>query len=152
MRYNSIVVFILALFIGMGVNTGMLLLGSQVIPLPPGLDTSTRENLRYALPLLEVRHFLFPFLAHAMGTLAGAFLVSGFAKSNVFIYAMLIAGFFFLGGLSTIVGMPSPLWFSIMDLLLAYFPMAWLAYNFAIKLKPLQSITRPPAVIQSDIF
>jgi len=94
------VIFISALFIGMGVNMGMLLLGSRVIPLPPG-----------------------------------AFLVSGFAKSDTFRYSMLIAGFFFLGGLSTIVGMPSPLWFSITDLLLSYFPMDWFAHNFAKKLK-----------------
>ena len=137
MRYNSIVIFILALFTGMGVNMGMLFLGSWLIPIPQGLDTSTREGLRDALPLLEARHFLFPFLAHAMGTLTGAFLVTGYAKTDTFRYSMLIAGLFFLGGLSTIVGMPSPVWFSITDLVLAYFPMAWVAHNFAKKLKHL---------------
>jgi len=137
MRYNSIVIFILALFTGMGVNMGMLFLGSWLIPIPQGLDTSTREGLRDALPLLEARHFLFPFLAHAMGTLTGAFLVTGYAKTDTFRYSMLMAGLFFLGGFSTIVGMPSPVWFSITDLVLAYFPMAWVAHNFAKKLKPL---------------
>lgn len=135
MRYNSIVVFFLALFTGMGVNMGMLFVGSWLVPLPAGVDTSTREGLRLALPLLEVRHFLFPFLAHAMGTLTGAFIVAGYARSNTFRYAMLIAGLFFAGGLSTIIGMPSPLWFSITDLLLAYFPMAWAAHSFAEKLR-----------------
>lgn len=134
-KIRNTAIFFLALFIGMGINMGLIYVGSWLIPLPEGLDTSTREGLRIALPQLQPKHFIFPFLAHAMGTLAAAFFVTAWSTVQQLERSLLIATLFFFGGLTTIIGMPSPLWFSILDLAVAYFPMAWFAYRWAAMLQ-----------------
>ena len=135
MRIRNTAIFFLALFMGMGINMGLIFVGSWLIPLPAGLDTSTREGLRIALPQLQAKHFIFPFLAHAMGTLSGAFVVTAWATAHQLGRSLLIAALFFFGGLTTIIGMPSPLWFSLLDLSVAYFPMAWFGNLLATKLR-----------------
>ncbi len=133
MKMRNIIIFVLALFMGMGVNMGMLFVGSWLLPLPEGLNTSSREALKAALPLLRTQDFIFPFLAHAMGTFTSAFVVTAWASDKQLRYSLVYGGLFFLGGLATIVGMPSPIWFSILDLTLAYFPMAWIGHKMAAK-------------------
>lgn len=123
--------FVIALLLGMGVNMGLIYTGIYVVPLPDGVDVNTREGLKAALPLLEFRHFVFPFLAHAMGTFAGAYCIGRWASSNKQRRALIVGTVFFIGGLMNIVGMPSPIWFSVMDLVLAYFPMAWFGYKIS---------------------
>ena len=113
----------------MAVNMGLIYAGIYLVPLPAGADVSTREGLQAALPLMEFRHFIFPLLAHAVGTLSGAYCVSRWVNQHKQRRAILIGAVFFIGGLMNIIGMPSPLWFSIADLSLAYFPMAWLGYK-----------------------
>ena len=68
MKIRNVAIFFIALFMGMGVNMGMLFVGNWLIPLPEGVNTSSREALKVALPLLRLQDFIFPFLAHAMGT------------------------------------------------------------------------------------
>jgi hypothetical protein len=41
--------------------------------------------------------------------------------------AYIIGAFFFVGGVAACFMIPAPFWFIAADLLLAYFPMAWLA-------------------------
>jgi hypothetical protein len=36
---------------------------------------------------------------------------------------------FLLGGIANVAMLPAPLWFSALDLLLAYLPMAWLGHT-----------------------
>jgi hypothetical protein len=75
--------------------------------------------------LMEPKHFVFPFLAHAIGTLAGAFLAARLSVSKMR-SAFIVGGFFLLGGIANTMMLPSPVWFSITDLVGAYLPMAWL--------------------------
>jgi VIT1/CCC1 family predicted Fe2+/Mn2+ transporter len=79
------------------------------------------------MDLMGPEHFLMPFIAHALGTLAGAMLAA--RLSNALRPALSIGFLFFLGGAYMIYILPSPLWFSIADLMLAYLPMAWLGYR-----------------------
>ena len=73
----------------------------------------------------EPIHFLFPFLAHALGTFSGAVLAIKISKQTKIAY--MIALVFLYGGISMITQVPSPMWFTVLDLVLAYIPMAWLA-------------------------
>jgi hypothetical protein len=125
--------FVAALVLGMSVNMGLIYAGIYLIPLPAGVDVTTRNGLQAALPLMGYEHFIFPFLAHALGTLVAAFAVTRWVSNRKQRRAYLIAAIFFIGGLINIIGMPSPLWFSIADLLLAYFPMAWLGSRINFK-------------------
>lgn len=118
--------FVAALALGMSVNMMLIYSGMYLIPLPDGVDVTTRDGLRSALPLMGCQHFIFPFLAHAIGTLVGAYLVTRWVSTRKQSRAYMIGAIFFLGGLMNIIGMPSLLWFSILDLSVAYFPMAWL--------------------------
>ncbi len=122
---------LLGLFVGGTVNMGMITISGSVIPPPEGADTSTMEGLKAAMELFEIKHFIFPFLAHALGTLVGAFLASVIAVSHQLKLAMVIGIFFLIGGITMVLSVPSPIWFTIVDLGLAYLPMAWVGWRIA---------------------
>lgn len=114
------------LVVGSVVNMGLVLLGPVVFSPPSGADVTTTEGLKAALPFFEPKHFVFPFLAHALGTLAGAALAAALAASRKMLFAMLVGLLFFTGGVANILMLPSPVWFTVLDLVGAYIPMAWL--------------------------
>ncbi len=68
---------ILAILVGAGIgstlNMGIITLSGSIIPPPAGSDNTTTERLIESMHLFEPRHFIFPFLAHSLGTFAGAF-------------------------------------------------------------------------------
>lgn len=131
----QILAIISGLILGSGVNILLINISSSIIPPPNGIDTSTMEGLTAALPLFEPKHYLFPFLAHAGGTFIGAMFSTLIAKRKQFILAMIIGCLFLLGGILNVVMLPSPLWFSLVDLILAYLPMAYLGYLIGMKIK-----------------
>ena len=77
--------------------------------------------------LLAPRHFLMPFLAHALGTLAGALAAYLIAASYKAPMAYAIGAVFLCGGVAASFMIPAPAWFIAVDLSVAYVPMAWLA-------------------------
>lgn len=117
--------------IGSIVNGALINVGPMVFPPPEGADITTMEGLKATMHLFQPKHFLFPWLAHALGTLVGAFLAFKIAASQKFILAMVVGGLFEIGGIINVMMLPSPLWFTLCDLLLAYLPMAWLATKLA---------------------
>lgn len=129
---NPIVKNVLAVIAGIGagmlVNMGLVQLGPMIIPPPEGVDMSTVEGIKAAVPLLETKNYIFPFLAHALGTLAGAFVAAKIAANNKKVFALIIGMFFLFGGLAMWKMAPGPQWFNALDLLVAYLPMAWLGY------------------------
>jgi len=128
--FKNALAIIFGIIVGGIVNMGFITLGPQIIPPPAGADMTTTEGLVAAMPLMEFKHFVFPFLAHAIGTLAGAYLAARIADSKK--ACALVVGFFFLiGGVGMVQMVPSPLWFTVLDLGLAYIPMAILAWGIA---------------------
>lgn len=109
------------------VNMGIIMVSGSIIPPPEGSDVTTMEGLKVAIPLFEPKHFLFPFLAHALGTFAGASLTAFLAASHKMKLALVIGLFFLAGGIANIFMLPSPAWFTVLDLTVAYIPMAYLA-------------------------
>ena len=65
-------------------------------------------------------------LAHALGTLIGAYLASRIAVSHKMKFALGVGAFFSIGGFINILMLPSPAWFAVVDLVGAYIPMGWL--------------------------
>ncbi len=137
MAMNSTVKNILAviagLVIGSIVNMGLITISGSIIPPPEGVDNSTMEGLNESMHLFQPKHFIFPFLAHALGTLVGAFIASKIATSRKMTFAMVIGVFFLIGGITSVMMLPSPTWFSILDIVVAYIPMAWIGGKLAIK-------------------
>jgi hypothetical protein len=124
---RNILAVILGIVVGGAVNMALVVLGPSVIPPPPGVDTTTAEGLAKGMPLMQARHFVFPFLAHALGTLAGALTAFRVAGSRGTLFAFSVGGFFLAGGIAAAFMIPAPGWFIALDLLAAYIPMAWLA-------------------------
>jgi len=124
---------IAGLVIGSIVNMSIILVSGSIIPAPNGADVTTAEGLQATMHLFEPKHFLFPFLAHALGTFAGALTTAFAAIKHKTKLAFAIGGFFLFGGLVTIFTLPSPLWFGLVDLVFAYIPMAYLASKVAVK-------------------
>ena len=121
---------IVGLVVGGLVNMGLIMVSSFVIAPPAGVDVTTVEGLTAGMHLLEPKHFVFPFLAHALGVLVGVIVATMIAVSHKMAIAMIIGLLFLVGGIAASVMIPAPLWFKILDLVIAYIPMAWLGAKF----------------------
>ena len=109
---RNISAVITGILIGMIVNMGLIILGSSIIPIPESFDPMNAINW-------DLNNFIFPFLAHALGTLVGAFLAAKIANSCQFQLAMSIGVFFLIGGTTMIYILPAPVWFICTDLIAA---------------------------------
>jgi len=130
---KNIIAVIAGCLLGSLVNSGIIMISSSVIPAPNGSDLTTMEGLKASMHLYEPKHFLMPFLAHALGTFAGAFLAAKIAANHKMKFALGIGILFMAGGIANVIMLPSPLWFSILDIAGAYIPMAYLAAKLAVK-------------------
>ena len=122
---------IAGLIIGSIVNMLLINISGYVITPPQNADVTSMEGLKTTMHLFGPEHFLFPFLAHALGTLVGAFVAAKIATTNKIKFALAIGAFFFLGGAINAYMLPAPIWFLILDLAGAYFPMAYLGKKLA---------------------
>lgn len=117
--------------IGSVVNMALIMVSGHIIAPPAGVDMTTPEGMHSSMALLGPRHFLFPFLAHAIGTLIGAFIAVKITEQHKLLAALLVGALFFLGGVSMARVIPAPTWFIALDLIVAYFPFAWFGFILA---------------------
>lgn len=130
---RNILAVIAGIILGSAVNMGIIMISGFIIPPPAGADVTTMEGLKASMHLFEPKHFILPFLAHALGTMTGAYLTALIAASYKMRLALAIGIFFLVGGITNIAMLPSPLWFSVLDLVTAYLPMAYLGARSANK-------------------
>jgi len=123
---KNILAVILGLILGSLVNMGIIMISSSIIPPPDGADVTTMEGLKESIHLFQPKHFIFPFLAHALGTFVGAILAALIAAKHKMKFALSIGVLFLIGGILNTFMLPAPTWFVILDLAGAYIPMAWL--------------------------
>ena len=123
---KNVLAVIGGLVVGSIVNMGIISVSGSIIPPPEGVDVTTMEGLKKALPLFQPKHFIMPFLAHALGTLVGAWLAARIAASNKMRLAMVIGVLFLVGGIANVFMLPAPAWYNALDLLCAYLPMAYI--------------------------
>ena len=109
------------------VNMGIIMISGSIIPPPEGADVTTTEGIAASMHLWQPQHFIMPFLAHALGTFAGALLAGLIAASRKMVFALVIGLFFLAGGIANFFVIPSPTWFIMLDLVGAYLPMAYFA-------------------------
>ncbi|HRD40433.1 MAG TPA: hypothetical protein PLC65_17520, partial [Bacteroidia bacterium] len=65
---RNIIAVIAGAFGGGAINMALIMVSGSVIPPPEGADITTMEGLKASMHLMEPKHFLMPFLAHALGT------------------------------------------------------------------------------------
>jgi len=124
---RNVLAVLAGIVIGGTINMAIITLGVSLIPPPPGVDVNNPESLAKAMHLFQPRHFVMPFLAHAMGTLAGALVANLIAATHRAKMAYAIGAIFLCGGVAATFMIPAPGWFVAVDLVAAYLPMAWLA-------------------------
>ena len=127
---RNLIACLVGLIVGSIINMAIVVYGPMLIPPPAGVDVTNAESIAQGMHLFEARHFITPFLAHAMGTLSGAFVAVLIAVSHKTIIAYVIGAFFLAGGITASFMIPAPLWFIVMDLGLAYIPMAMIAAHY----------------------
>ena len=110
--------------IGAMVNMSLIVAGSKLFPNDRALDVMNAMDW-------DLKFFIFPFLAHALGTLVGAFIAAKIASTYKKTFALIIGAFFLIGGTMMVFMLPAPLWFIILDLTVAYIPMGWLGWRIA---------------------
>ena len=118
---------------GSVINMAFVKLGHIVFPMD-GVDLNDMDALARVMPELEPQYFIFPFLAHALGTLAGAVIAALIAASHKMKFALAVGGLFLLGGIAVNYMLPGPNWFAVSDIVLAYIPMAWIGGKIGMKL------------------
>lgn len=143
---RNIAAVIVGAVLGSVANMGVISLGGSLVPRPEGADMSSIEGIRNSMHLFEPRHFLFPFLAHAIGAWLGGLLASVIAASHRLVFALVVSGLFLVGGIINALILPAPGWFLALDLLVAYLPMGWLGYLITGRMR-----RRLPAANTSDL-
>lgn len=129
---KGLLIIVSGCIVGCIVNFGLVNLGHFIFPIE-NLDPNNMEAYAALIPTLEFKYFIFPFLAHAIGTLAGAVVAGCIAIRNKMVYAYVIGMFFLIGGIVVHNTLPGPTWFVYSDLLIAYLPMAWIGGTIAKK-------------------
>jgi hypothetical protein len=124
---RNVLAVVVGIVVGMVVNGALITLSPSLIPPPAGVDVTNAESLAAGIHLFGPKHFVMPFLAHALGTFAGALLAYLIAASYKARFAYAIGIVFLCGGIAACFMIPAPIWFMAVDLILAYLPTAWLA-------------------------
>lgn len=128
---KNILAVIAGVVIGSLVNGGLIAISSSIIPPPEGVDMTTVEGMKAGLALLQPKHYIMPFLAHALGALTGTFTTVKLAANNHKRFAIGMGLFFLFGGIMAAQMIPAPTWFIALDLIGAYLPMSWLGARLA---------------------
>lgn len=124
---RNVLAVIAGAVVGAIVNGALITISPMVVPPPEGVDVTSPESIAAGMHLFETRHFVMPFLAHALGTFAGALTAFRLASTHKVGMAFVVGALFLVGGIWAATMIPAPTWFIALDLIGAYLPMAWLA-------------------------
>ncbi|MBR9914338.1 MAG: hypothetical protein GYB32_05835 [Algicola sp.] len=138
---KNILAIVLGWLFGSFINMGLVQLGHSIFPIE-GVDMTDMQALAEAMPNLSSKHFIFPFLAHAGGTFIGAIIAALIAFSHKMKFALAVGVLFLLGGIVINLTLSGPTWFTVVDLLAAYIPMAWLGGKIGTKFSKRKKITQ----------
>lgn len=133
MRFvRNILGILLGVFIGGLVNMALLNGLMYLIPPPEGYILGNIDSLKEFIGTFEFKHFIPPFLAHALRTFVGAFVATKIVFDKTIVFPLIVGLFFFIGGITMVYELKeTPLWFSIVDLCFAYFPMVLMGWKAA---------------------
>jgi hypothetical protein len=105
----------------------------SIIPFPEGMNPNDLESWKAFAHLMQPKHFVMPFLDHALGSLFGGLVAAFVAANRKMTFALVIGAIHLLGGIAAAFFIPAPIWFISLDLIVAYIPMAYLGGLIAAK-------------------
>ena len=121
---KNIGIFIVGITLGGIINMSLIITGGLVFPFYENFNPMNAINW-------DFKYFIFPFLAHALGTLSGSFIASKLSNNKSNIIPLIIGIYFLAGGIYMMTILPAPTWFIILDLSLCYIPMAFLGWKIS---------------------
>ncbi|MFM1883713.1 MAG: hypothetical protein RJA05_2122 [Planctomycetota bacterium] len=130
---------VIGALVGAIANGTTLNLGAALIPPPTGVDPNNIESINAAIGQYSMVQLMVPFTAHAVGALLGGAIAWAIARGRAagMVSAIVVGALFLAGGVTMVVMLPNtPAWFAALDLIGAYFPMAWLGTRIARLLLP----------------
>lgn len=127
---RSIVALLCGAIAGSIFNMAIIMLSWVMYPLPDGANMSDPETMKPYIESLPAPAFLVVLTAHAGGALVGGLVAALIARRWQLILGAIVGGFFLLGGISTVMSLPGPLWFAVADLVL-YVPCGILGARLA---------------------
>lgn len=128
---RNILAVLAGVIVGAAANMGVITLSGSIIPPPEGVNPADMESIKQNMHLFQPIHFLMPFLAHAVGSFVGALVAALIAATHKMKFAIGLGIWTMVGGIMAATMIPSPTWFIVADLGLAYIPTAWLAGRIA---------------------
>lgn len=106
--------------------------GGALIPPLASVDASDWKSINAHIREYSFAQLMVPFCAHAAGPLVGAYFGALIAASHKLVVAFSIGALFLIAGSYMVYLISSsPLWFSALDLCVAYLPMSWLGWRLA---------------------
>ena len=120
--FRNIIFLILGIVLGSIVNMGLIVTGGYIFPFPDNANLMNATDWK-------IIYFLFPFLAHSIGTLSGAFVASKLSKKYHIIIPVIVGLYFLSGGIYMVMILPAPIWFICLDLIICYIPMCLLGWS-----------------------
>ncbi len=107
-----------------------VLLGLMMKTIPPPVGFDAKDLSTYGL--LQAKHLTSPFVAHALPSLIGGSLAALIAATRKMTFALVVGGIHMMGGIAAAFMIPAPAWFVVLDLSMAYLPMAWIGGKIGI--------------------
>jgi uncharacterized membrane protein YqgA involved in biofilm formation len=125
--FRNILAVVVGVIVGGMVNMGIIMGGMALLPAPDGVDIMDVGSINAHIHEYTFAQMMVPFLAHALGTLVGAFLAAKIAANRKMVFAIGIGLVFLWGGVDMVRQISNaPVWFNVLDLVVAYIPMAWI--------------------------
>jgi hypothetical protein len=127
---NTVVRNVLAVILGIvacfAAKFVIIAIGGSIIPPPEGMNMNDIESIKANAHLFQPKHFIMPFLDHSLGSLFGGLVAALIAGSRKITFALVIGAVHLLGGIAAAFMIPAPVWFIVLDLVVAYIPMSFL--------------------------
>ena len=121
---TNIGIIILGIIIGMILNMGLIIFGGIIFTPTENIEPMNAINW-------DLKYFIFPFLAHSVGTLSGSFLVSKLSRNSNIIFPLIVGLYFLSGGIYMVTILPAPMWFVFLDLIVCYIPMSLIGWRIS---------------------
>jgi hypothetical protein len=119
------------LILGSAVNMLIISKGGELVSPPQGVNPEDIKSIKANIHLYETKHYIIPFLAHAIGTLVASFAAVKWAIRRKKTVGIIVGTWFLFGGIAAASMIGAPFVPTLVDVAFAYYPLAWLGFVFA---------------------
>jgi len=105
---RNILAVVAGVAVGSIVNMGIVTLSPSIVPMDPAIIPGDTESLAENVHLLTTGNFVMSILAHAVGTLVGAYTAARIAISDHKTMAIIVGAIFLLGGVLMCMMLAAP--------------------------------------------